>query len=507
MTDIAFAPIAAELLVLLGAMAILLLAVTLKWEMKGLLGLSYAALAGGVIFSVMQWARVDDLGPQLNWTGPDGVTPLIVMDHFSAMAGIAVYTVAFLAVVGASSLVQTLGRRGAEFLALVLLATAGLHLMTSAANLIMLFIGLETASIALYVIAGFIRNGERSDESAMKYFLLGSFASAIFLYGVALTFAATGSTSLYGPGSIESFLATDVFRNLVSSGGESGVLLLGVALMVVGLGFKISAAPFHQWAPDVYQGAPGGAVPLMSAGVKVAGVAATARILVGAFGTPVGTGLWNDAVAAIAVLSVVVGTVLAIAQTDIKRMLAYSGVAHAGFMLTGLVSGVGGVPAVWFYLATYAIQLVGAFLVTVIVSGPRTGASPLTDYQGLASRQPGVALAMAILMLGLAGIPLTAGFVGKVGVFSAAIDAGFLWLAIAGLVVAVAGLFFYLRVIVIMYFQTAPVAAEGPGAATLHGGEPDTSSQAVLGFAVGVTVVLGVVPWPLLNLLENALPL
>lgn len=507
MSDIAFTPIAAEVLVLLGALAVLLLAVTLKWEPQGLLGLSYVALAGGVIFSVMQWARVDDLGPQLNWSGPGVQTPLIVMDHFSAMAGIVIYSVAFLAVVGATSLVQTLGRRAAEFLALALLATAGLHMMTSAANLIMLFIGLETASIALYVIAGFVRDGERSDESAMKYFILGSFASAIFLYGVALTFAATGSTSIYGRASIEGFLTTGVFRDIVTSGGESGVLLLGIALMLVGLGFKVSAAPFHQWAPDVYQGAPGGAVPLMSAGVKVAGIAAMGRILVGGFGTPVATGLWNDAVAAIAVLSVVVGSVLAIAQTDVKRMLAYSGVAHAGFMLTGLVAGADGVPAVWFYLATYAVQLVGAFLVTVIVSGPRTGASPFSDYQGLGSRKPGVALAMAILMLGLGGIPLTAGFVGKVGVFAAAIEAGFLWLAIAGLVVAVAGLFFYLRIIVVMYFQPVAVAAEGPGTATLHDDEADRSARAVLGFAVAVTVVLGIVPWPLLNLVENALPL
>ena len=507
MENIGFFSIAAELIMLIGALAVLLLAVTVKWETRWLLALSYAALVGGAILSVVQWASLDTTGPLLSWMGPDLDTPLIVMDHFSAFAGIVIYSIALAAVIGATSLVLTLGRRSAEFLALVLLATAGLHLMTSAANLIMLFIGLETASIALYVIAGFVREGERSDESAMKYFLLGSFASAVFLYGVALTFAATGSTSLYGTGAISEFQSSATFTALAFGDETVGVLLPGIALMLVGLGFKISAAPFHQWAPDVYQGAPGGAVPLMSAGVKVAGIAAIARILVGAFGTPLATELWSGAVAALAVLSVVVGSILAIAQTDMKRMLAYSGVAHAGFMLTGLVAGADGVPAVWFYLSTYAIQLVGAFLVTVIVSGPRTGASPFSDYQGLASRQPGVALAMAILMLGLGGIPLTAGFIGKVGVFSAAIDAGFLWLAIAGLIAAVAGLFFYLRIIVVMYFQPLVAAAVGPGTATLLEQKPDAPAYLVLRLAVAVTVVLGIAPWPLLNLVENAIPL
>jgi NADH-quinone oxidoreductase subunit N len=243
----------------------------------------------------------------------------------------------------------------------------------------------------------------------------------------------------------------------------------------------------------------------MSAGVKIAGIAAIARILVGAF-DPQFTDRWAPAVAALAALSVFVGTALAIAQSDLKRMLAYSGVAHAGFLLTALVAGEAGVGAMWFYVATYAFALVGAFTVAAVISGPRGGASPFESYVGLARRSPALAGSLALFMLSMGGIPLTAGFIGKVGVFAAAIEGGYLWLAIVGLVVAVAGLFFYLRVIVVMYFQ-APVLAEGPGAATAMDVVVRQTSQMVIGAAAAVTIVFGLVPAPLLNWVRWALPL
>ena len=196
-----------------------------------------------------------------------------------------------------------------------------------------------------------------------------------------------------------------------------GILLVGMGLMIVGLGFKVSAAPFHMWAPDVYQGAAGGAVGFMATGVKVAGFAALARILAGAF--PQALSLWAPAVAAIAALSVVVGTVLAIAQTDFKRLLGYSGVAHAGFILTALVAAEDGLPGMWFYLGTYVFALLGAFTIAAVVGGSREGASSLDDYRGLAARSPGLALLLTVFLLSLAGFPLSAGFVGKVTVFSA----------------------------------------------------------------------------------------
>ena len=502
MGNIAFLPIAPEVLLLAGALIVLMAAVAFDQPARVWGAIAGVSILGAGAFGVVQWLRVDDAGPQLNFGARDLTgDPMVVMDHFSAFAAALLAVIAGLALIGAWSLVTGLESRGAEFVALVLLATAGLHMMAMSANLILLFIGLETASIALYVVAGFTREQPNSDEAAMKYFLLGSFASAIFLYGVALLFAGLGSTSLYGPGGIVDQWATIGPRIVL----QPNIVLAGLALVTVGLGFKVSAAPFHQWAPDVYQGAPGGAVPLMAAGVKVAGFAAIARVLVGGF-DPAFVDRWAPAVALLAALSVVIGTVLALAQSDLKRMLAYSGVAHAGFLLTALVAGAAGVPAMWFYLATYAFALVGAFTVAAVVSGPRGGASAIADYTGLAKRSPALAGALALFMLSMGGIPFTAGFVGKLGVFGAAIDAGYLWLAIVGLVVAVAGLYFYLRVIVVMYFQE-PAAVEGPGTATATRVPVAGTTAVVIAVAALVTVALGLVPWPLLNWVRHALPL
>ena len=271
--------------------------------------------------------------------------------------------------------------------------------------------------------------------------------------------------------------------------------------MIVGLAFKVSAAPFHQWAPDVYQGAASGSVSLMAAGVKVAGIAALGRVLMGAFPSRIDD--WAPIVALLALLSIVVGTMGAIGQRDVKRMLAYSGVAHAGFMLSAFVAGVGGIPAIWFYLATYAVQLVGAFTIVSLVSGVRSGSAPFDEYKGLFERSPWVAGAMATFMLGMGGIPFFAGFVGKVGVFSAAISAGYTWLVAVGLIASIAGLFFYLRIVVVMFFE-APVLAEAPGTATaaprLAGG-----AGFVIALTAGLTILFGIIPWPLLNIVKNAL--
>lgn len=492
MSQIAFLPIAAEVVLLAGAVLILMAAVTLDLGRRAWAIIAGLALGISFLAAWVQWARLDDVGPQLHYMGEFMRTPMVVMDYFSVFGGGLVVAAGGIALLGGWRLVGTLERRGAEYVALVLLAVAGLHIMVISANLIMMFIGLETASIALYIVAGFTRDQENSDEAAMKYFLLGSFASALFLYGVALSYAATGSTSIYGPTGILAFFADRVIL-------DQGVLLIGIALMIVGLGFKVSAAPFHQWAPDVYQGAPGAAVPLMASGVKIAGFAALARVITVAFGASISD--WAQVIAALAALSVVVGTLLAIAQSDFKRMLAYSGVAHAGFMLSALVAGQDGIPGLWFYLGTYAFQLIGTFLIASIISGARGGASPLDGYRGLAKRSPVLAAALAVLMLAMGGIPLTAGFVGKVGVFTAAIDAGYLWLAIVGLVAAVAGLFFYLRLIVLAYFQDPdPAVANQPIVAP-------RSTRLALSVCVGFTILFGVLPWPLLNLTAESLPL
>jgi len=490
-TNMGFLPIAPEIFLAAGAVLVLMVAVTLDLGRRAWAIIAGAALVLSFGFAWVQWARIDEVGSQLHFAGDFLRTPMVVMDYFSVFGGGLVIAAGGIALLGGWRLVATLEKRGTEYVALVLLAMAGLHIMVIASNLILMFIGLETASIALYIIAGFTREGRNSDEAATKYFLLGSFASALFLYGVALSYAATGSTSIYGPTGIIAFFSSGV-------PDEPGVLLIGIALMIVGLGFKVSAAPFHQWAPDVYQGAPGAAVPLMSSGVKIAGFAALARVLTVGFDTSIGD--WAQVIGALAAVSVVVGTLLAIAQSDFKRMLAYSGVAHAGFMLTALVAGQDGIPGLWFYLGTYAFQLIGTFLIASIISGPGGGASPLDAYRGLAKRSPVLAAALALLMLAMGGIPLTAGFVGKVGVFSAAIDAGYLWLAIVGLVAAVAGLYFYLRLIVLAYFQDPEASlADEPVSAP-------RSTRVALAVCVFFTFVFGVIPWPLLNLVGESLP-
>lgn len=510
MEYIAFLPIGPEVVMLVGAVVVLMTAVTLdqgrrEWGLVGAIALLVA-----VLVSVAQWLRLDTLGLARDFafsarTDIEGLSlsPMIVMDRLSAFAGVLIYLTAFLALIGNWGLIKTLGKRGAEYVALVLLAAAGLHIMVISSNLILMFMGLETASIALYVIAGFARTEENSDESALKYFLLGSFASAIFLYGVALVYAGTGSLTIFGLGSSElgGGSITQFFNTQPVALLDVGVLLAGIALIIVGLGFKISAAPFHQWAPDVYQGAASGSVSLMAAGVKVAGIAALMRVLFSAFPSRIDD--WAPIIALLALMSIALGTIGAIGQSDLKRMLAYSGVAHAGFMLSGFVGGAEGIPAIWFYLATYAIQLVGAFTVVSLVSGVRSGSSSLDSYRGLFQRSPWVAGALATFMLGMGGIPFFAGFVGKVGVFSSAISAGYTWLVIVGLVASIAGLFFYLRVVVLMFFE-APVMADAPGTATasprLEGG-----SGFVIGLTAILTILFGIIPWPLLNVVEHAL--
>jgi NADH-quinone oxidoreductase subunit N len=479
MTNVSFLAIAPELIVTVAVVALLLVDVQWRpgprwWGMAAALG-----LAGGLAGSIIHW---------IDYRGADAAQffkGMIVVDGFSALAGIVIFSITGLALIVAWPLVRSQGGRGAEFVVLVLIAATGAHLMAAAANLVMLFIALEVFSISLYVLAGFTRERSDSDEAALKYFLLGALASAIFLYGIALTFAATGTMSIYGVG--EFIEGTLLFR--------PGILLAGIALLLVGLGFKVSAAPFHVWSPDVYQGAPGGITGFLAASAKVAGFAAAARVLTVALGGRIED--WAPAVAVMAAASIVVGTLLAIAQTDLKRMLAYSSVAHAGFILTALVGGTAGIGEMWFYVATYAVQVITAFAVASVVSGAEQGPAPLADYAGLASRSPGLAAGLGLMMLAMAGIPLTAGFVGKAAVFSAALEADYLWLVVLALVAAVAGLFFYLRVVVLMYMQP------GVGEAV----RTPTGTKLVLVVGAVVTVLAGVVPWPLLKWLGEALPL
>ncbi len=493
MANGSFLAVSFEVTLLVGALVVILVAVVAErnrsvWGPVAGVFFLLSAVAG-----LWQWTAVSNDGGGMFFSSDLVVivrNPMVVLDAFSAFAAMTLGLVGFVAFLASWDLQQRLGKRAVEFTSLMLLGLAGLHMMTATPNLVVIFIGLETASIAFYVLAGFTRKVKGSDEAALKYFLLGSLASAMFLYGVALTFAATGSLNLYGSNSIRDFLSLDIVT-------QPGMLLAGLGLMLIGLMFKISAAPFHQWAPDVYQGAPSGAVGLLAAGVKVAGFAALGRVFIGGMVSQIDT--WAPIVAVIAALSMVVGTIMALVQDDLKRLLAYSGVAHAGYLLTTLVAGPLGFPAMWFYVSTYAFMIVGGFAVVSIVGGPGAAAAPIESLKGLARRSPETAWLMTIIMLGMSGMPFFAGFVGKLLAFVAVADAGYLWLVIVGALTTVIGLAFYLRVVATMFR-----ADDADDLAPL---EVSLTSRFALIIAATATIAFGVVPWPLLDVVKDALPL
>ena len=492
MQNVAFLPVAFEVVLLAGALIVLLVAVVAGQSVKiwgPIAGLAFLIAAA---VGVVQWQDIAGGGGGLFFSTQNLEimrSPMVVLDGYSAFAAVLLGLVGFTAMLGAWDLISRLGKRSAEFVALMLLSVAGLHMMAASPNLIVIFIGLETASISFYILAGFLRDRANSEESALKYFLLGSLASALFLYGVALTFGATGSLTIYGVNSIRDFFAASILT-------DPGILLVGMALMLVGLFFEISAAPFHQWAPDVYQGAPSGAVALMAAGVKIAGFAALGRIFIGGLISQIDT--WAPIFAVIAVLSMIVGTSLALVQTDLKRLLAYSGVAHTGYLLASLLGGVEGIPAMWFYVATYAFMIIGGFTVVSVVSGPGSTSAPIASVRGLARRSPEIGWLLAILMLGMSGMPFFAGFVGKILAFVSADSGGYLWVVIIGTLTTVIGFAFYFKVVALIFAK--PESDEDPLEASLP-------SRFAIIIAAVVTLVFGIVPWVLLDVVRDALPL
>jgi NADH-quinone oxidoreductase subunit N len=481
--EISWIAILPELLLALGAAGVLLVEVQWKPESRVLGAVAGASVVVAAGFSIIQWIQASDAVGGGNPGELVVFSGLVVMDGFAVFGRFALLAITAFGLLSGWRYIQNLGRRGAEAIALVLLATAGFSIMIAANNLVMMFLGLEVGSIALYVLAGFSRERARSDEAAIKYFLLGSFASAIFVYGVALLYAGTGEFEIIG---MRGFLTDFVVLS-------PAVILIGLGLVIVGLGFKVSAAPFHSWAPDVYQGAPAGVVGYMAAMAKVAGFIALARILLTGLDALEST--WLPIVATIAALSMLLGSMLALVQGDVRRMLAYSGVAHAGFIMTGVVGGT--FDGVLFYLAVYALQLVGAFAVVAAVSGPDTSESELDAYRGLGRRSPMLAGAFTVLLLGMAGIPVTSGFIAKFGVFAQAWASGFEWLVVVAVLASVVAFAFYLRIIVMMYMDESDEADV----------EIAPPVRWVLVVAVGTTILWGILPGSLLSLAADAFPL
>jgi NADH-quinone oxidoreductase subunit N len=435
-------------------------------------GLTLLGLVAGAVLTVALWG--DD--PRAAIGGMVAVDRVTVFFRLVIVASAAVATL-----LSAAYLARTGEARG-EYYALLLFATSGMTLLTAAADLIVVFLSLEVLSLSLYVMAGFSRRRLASQEASMKYFLLGAFSSAFFLYGIALTYGATGTTNIARVGFTVQQIAG-------GSGSSLPLLLAGAALLAVGFGFKVAAVPFHMWTPDVYQGAPTPVTAFMAAGTKVAGFAALLRVAFLAL-APVSE-LLTPALWALAALTMVVGSVLAIAQTDMKRILAYSSIAHAGFVLVGVVAAnQQGITGAMFYLAAYAAMILGAFGVVALVSRRGEEHTTLVAYEGLYRRSPVLAALLTLFLLSLAGIPPTAGFVAKLLVFQAAVIAGHWALVVVAVLASVVAAFFYIRVIVVMYMQE-PEEAEAIPTRPVPG--------IALAVTAALTLVLGVFPAVLLD--------
>ncbi|MQA99449.1 MAG: NADH-quinone oxidoreductase subunit NuoN [Actinobacteria bacterium] len=416
---------------------------------------------------------------------------MVAVDNFATFVKTSVAVFAVLTVWLSRDYLKRSEDEESEFYALLLFAAAGMMLMASAADLIMVFLALEIFSISLYVLVGFRRRSLASQESAMKYFLLGAFSSAFFLMGIALVYGATGTTNFYPGGGGEG-----IAGYLVSSAASDvDLLVLGVGLLIVGLGFKIAAVPFHMWTPDAYQGAPSPITGFMAAGTKFAAVATMLRLFVVVL-YPLRAD-WRPILIAVAIATMLLGSVLAVIQEDVKRLLAYSSIAHAGFVLTGLIAANDrGLSGSLFYLATYGLTVLGAFAVVTVLAGRKERNVTLASYRGLFYERPLLAGALTLFMLSLAGVPLTSGFVGKFLVFGAAIQAGYWWLAVIGMLASVIATFFYLRVLVVMYMQEDDRGLQPAITGRL--------ANSVVGLTAAATLVLGIVWGPLIDLAERA---
>ncbi len=453
--------------------------------------IAIAGVATSAVFTGVQWGFVHGNGPYQAFLGLAGTgkgTGLVAIDGLAVFIQSVILLATLLALLLSAGYLRRENLETPEYFALMLCSATGMMIMASANDLITIFLALEILSIALYVLAAFDRQRLTSQEAGLKYFLLGSFSSAVFLYGIALVYGATGTTNLVG---ISQFFAHIVLLH-------DGVLLVGLALLLVGLGFKVAAAPFHMWTPDVYQGAPTPVTAFMASATKAAAFAAILRVFVGAF--HVYNVDWRPAVFALAVLSLLVGSIAAVIQTDVKRMLAYSSISHAGYILIGVQAATDkGTAAALFYICTYAVMASGAFAIVMLVARHGDDRHSLKDYRGLASARPVLAGLLTLFLLAQAGVPFTGGFVAKLSVFSAAIDVGQYWLAVVGMLTAVIGAFVYLRIVLAMYAPPEDEALlEGPRIVV------DAGTGIALTIAAGAIVFLGVVPGVVLDFAHAA---
>ena len=455
-------------------MAVMLIDLVLKPERK--YWIAWLALLGFVAAGAASLALLNRQGV--------GFSGMIALDPYAQVLGLVAMAAGALTVLTSINYIRDRGFGRSEYYALLLFSVGGMVMMAAASNLIIVFIALELLSIPLYVLAGMARPDLASEEAALKYFLLGAFASGFLLFGIAMMYGALGTIDLAQ------------IAKKVTTVGASPLLLFGAALILVGLGFKVAAVPFHMWTPDVYEGAPTPITGFMSVGAKAAGFAALFRVFVYSLGSIRAD--WITLVALISALTMIVGNVLAISQANLKRMLAYSSIAHAGYILIGVAAANEiGVYGALFYLIAYLFTNVGAFAVLTQMARQSGEDQSFQSYRGLYRRSPGLALMMMIFMLSLTGIPLTGGFVGKYLLFLSAVQANLIWLLIIAVATTVISAFFYLRVIVDMFMRDA---------------EPGREVQPVRYRALDLTVglsalgvlVLGIAPMAALTLVQGA---
>jgi len=461
-------PINAEVIVVTTALMVLIFDFFLEKESKQYLG--WFSLVGIIFAAIATYKLMGANGAFFGGT--------FLLDPFSMFFKFVFYVACGLGILISINYLKIEDIHRGEYYALLLLATTGMMIMASAGDLITLYLGLELMALSVYILAGFMRRDNRSNESAIKYLLLGSFSSGIMLYGMSLLYGLSGTTNLAG---ILGFLRGADLAN--------PVLFLAMIMLVVSFGFKVAAVPFHMWVPDVYEGAPTSVTAFMSAGPKVAGFAVLLRVFtytlepMHAHSTAIISGL--------AVLTMTVGNIMALSQTNIKRMLAYSSIAHAGYALVGLAAGgPEGAASVMLYVCIYALMNMGAFGVVIMLRKAGERGEEIGDFAGLGKTNRTAAFLMLIFMFSLTGIPPMAGFVGKFYIFKSAVQAGLVWLAVVGVLFSAISAYFYLRIIMIMYMK------EPKGSFELT-----TSPSLALALAISVTavIVIGVYPTNLLN--------
>ena len=435
----------------------------------GLIGLVGAAIASGCL-----------------WNSDAHSLGVVRSDNFALFINMILCIVGILTMLMSNDVIEREQIPAGEYYALTLFAICGMMMMAAATDLLVIFIALEILSLSVYVLTGIRRQSAAGAEAAFKYFLLGGFSSAFFLYGVAFAYALSGSTRIEEIGTALSAQAT---------GTPGTIALLSVGLMAVGFAFKVSAVPFHMWTPDAYEGAPTIVTAFMSTGVKAAAFAAFARVFLSPL-EPL-QAHWIPMLSVIAAVTMIVGTVVGVVQTNVKRMLAYSSIAHAGYLLLGIISANrDGKASLLFYLLAYAVTNIGALGIVALLGTPQEQHDELRDFAGLWRSRPALAGLMTIFLLSLGGIPPTAGFIGKWYIFSAAVQEGHYWLAIIGVLTSVVSVFFYLRIVVMMYMTEG---AEIP--------RPRVPVAAMTGLAIAVVAVfyLGILPTRVIDLALNSI--